>query len=313
MRWSWLAADTKAPPDGSFNRDAKRWPPGPRGAACLSCASRARRPSTVAWLTPLEASHVHMPPRVAIAQIAMHWTTAENLSAIHKAAAVASGRGAMLCGFAELALTGFHREIAREARPEVVGPALEALRAQAKTLSMGIAVGAPTFEAHAKFNSHIVINENGKIAAVVSKHGLTDPEATFFDRGQSRPVGVVHGLRCSAVICREISDLSLVTTQLPAGTVDLIFVPGALRQDPEKPRTDPPEYVHDISRLAAATQAFVVQTNWPNALNRPEESVDAGGSTVAAPDGAVLFRLPLQRPGVAVFNLGDQAFEWHPQ
>jgi hypothetical protein len=38
-------------PNWSFNRSANGWPPCPRGAVCLSCASRARRPSVVARLT----------------------------------------------------------------------------------------------------------------------------------------------------------------------------------------------------------------------------------------------------------------------
>lgn len=254
-----------------------------------------------------------MPRRIAIAQITMHWTTHQNLAAIRGAMALAKERGAELCGFSELAVTGFHREIAREARPDVVAPAVTALRAEAARLSLGIAVGAPTFQAEGSpFNSHLLIDEAGAMAAVVPKRGLTDPEATFFARGASRPIGVLQGLRCSAVICREVSDLDLVSSELPPGSADLIFAPGALRQDPEKPRTDPPEYVREIQRLAAATCAFVVQTNWPNALNRPEESVDGGGSTVAGPDGELLFRLPGQAAGVAVFELGDRHFEWHP-
>jgi hypothetical protein len=40
-----------APPNWSFNRSANGWPPCPRGALCLSCASRARRPPVVARLT----------------------------------------------------------------------------------------------------------------------------------------------------------------------------------------------------------------------------------------------------------------------
>lgn len=255
-----------------------------------------------------------MPHRMAIAQVAMHWTTAGNLDAIRRAAALASRRGAALCAFAELAVTGFHREIAREARPEVVGPALQLIHDQAAALVLGMAVGAPTFaKGGARFNSHLLVDERGHTAAVISKRGLTDPEATFFARGQARPVGVVQGLRCSAVICREVNDLDLVLADLPPGAADLVFVPGALRQDPAKPRTDPPEYVHDLRRLALATHAHVVHTNWPNALNRPEESVEGGGSTVVAPDGEVLFRLPMQQSGVAVFNLGERTFEWHAQ
>lgn len=255
-----------------------------------------------------------MPRRIAIAQITMHWTTEENVAAIRGAMVQARACGATLCGFSELAVTGFHREIAREARPEIVAPALQELQAQAAHLKMGIAVGAPTFQADGSpFNAHLLIDEEGETVAVVPKRRLTEPEATFFARGAARPIGVLQGLRCSAVICREVSDIEQVAADLPPGTTDLIFVPGALRQDPQKPRTDPPEYVRDIQRLAAATRAFVVQSNWPNALNRPEESVDGGGSTVAGPDGELLFRLPGQRAGVAVFDLGERHYEWHPQ
>lgn len=255
-----------------------------------------------------------MTMRVAIAQIAMHWSTPENVAAIRRAMALAHGREARLCGFSELAITGFHKRIAEEATPERVLPALQGLAGYCAELSLGIAVGAPTFGPDgAKYNSHLLIDERGATRAVVSKQGLTDPEATFFARGAARPVGTLHGLRCSAVICREVGDLDLVASELKPQGVDLIFVPGALRQDPDKPRTDPPEYVRDIQRLAATTQAYVVQTNWPNALNRPEESVEGGYSAVAGPDGELLFRLPGQVSGVAVFTLGERSFEWHPQ
>jgi omega-amidase len=250
-------------------------------------------------------------PRIAIAQIAMHWTVSENLAAMDRAMALAHAHGALVCGFSELAVTGFHRQIAREARQDLVAPALAALQAQAARLSMAITVGAPTFgDGGTRFITQWLIDEQGRPVAAVCKQGLTDAEATFFARGATRPIGLLQGLRCSAVICREVSDLAQVSAELPAGSVDLIFVPGALRQDPTLPRTDPPEYVHDILRLARATRAWVVQTNWPNVLNRPEESFECGGSTVASPDGELMFRLPMQACGVAVFTLGEDRFDW---
>ena len=251
---------------------------------------------------------------IAIAQIAMHWTTAENVASIRRAMDLAHANGAHICGFSELAVTGFHRQIAREARPEVVSPVIRELQAHAAKLSLGIAVGAPSFDEHgARFISHLFVDERGATTAVVRKRGLTDPEATFFARGASRPIGSLHGVRCSAVICREVEDLELIATELPPGAVDLIFVPGALRQDPDKPRTDPPDYVRNIQRLAQLTKAYVVQTNWPNALNRPEEGVEGGASTVAGPDGEILFRLPGQASGVGIFMLGERHFDWHPR
>lgn len=253
--------------------------------------------------------------RLAIGQIAMHWTTDANVAAIGVATGLAQARGAALCAFSELAVTGFHRQIAREARPESVLPAVRRLQAQAAHLGIAIAAGCPTFaDGGTVLNSHLLIDEQGRTAAIVSKQGLTEAEATFFvPGGGARPVGMLQGLRCSAVICREVGDLDAVRDQLLPGSVDVILVPGALRQDPAKPRTDPPEYVGDIQRLAMATRAWVVQTNWPNALNRPEESVDGGGSCVAAPDGELLLRLPMRCAGVAVFELGHRHYEWHPQ
>ena len=253
--------------------------------------------------------------RIAIAQIAMRWSTAENLAAILRALDLAHSEGAHICGFSELALTGFHREIAREAMPGPVLGALAQLQARCAERAVAIAVGAPTFgtATPAKYNSHLLIDEQGRLVATVSKRGLTGPEATFFERGGPRPVATMQGLSCSAVICREVEDLESIVPELPRGATDLIFVPGALRQDPAKPRTDPPEYVRDIQRLAAAASAFVVHTNWPNALNRPEESAEGGGSTVAAPSGDVLFRLPLRAAGVGIFDLGASSFTWHPE
>jgi predicted amidohydrolase len=185
----------------------------------------------------------------------MHWSTVENVAEILRAMDLASSRGAKLCAFSGLAVTGFHRHIAREATPELVSPAIRELQARYSKLSLGIAVGAPTFGAGAaKYNSHLLIDEDGETRAVISKQGLTEPEATFFQSGSSRPIARLQGLNCSAVICREVSDVELCA--------------GA------------------------------------NALNRPEESVEGGESTVAAPNGEVMFRLPRESSGLGIFNLG---------
>lgn len=260
-----------------------------------------------------------MPPtalqtRVAIAQVQMHWTLEENLRLIRWAIALANAEGAAICAFSELAVTGIHRRIGELAKAELVDPAVEEVRRLCARLKMGAALGAPTFDsAGFRYITHYLIDEEGRITAAVSKRGLTDPEATYFARGSGRPVGLVQGLRCTAVICREVCDFDQVTEEIPRDAVDLIFVPGALRQDPDKPPTDPPPYVEDMRALALATGACMVQTNWPNALNRPEESVDAGSSCVISPAGELLFRLPKQASGVGVFTLGERTFAWHPE
>jgi len=250
--------------------------------------------------------------RVAIAQVRMHWTLEENLSSIYDAMRLAQAEGAAICAFSELAITGFHCKIASLARPEIVDPAVEEIKNLSAKLKLAVALGAPTFDAAGlRYISHHLIDETGIVSATVSKIGLTDPEATFFARGNARPTGWMRGLRCTAVICREVGDLKDVTAAVPRGSADLIFVPGSLRQDPEKPFSDPPQYVEDIQAIAIATGAYMVQTNWPNALNRPEESTDAGRSCVVSPEGELLFRLPKAASGIGVFNLGEREFEWH--
>ena len=63
-----------------------------------------------------------MQRRIAIAQTTMHWTMPDNVASMRLAMSLAQSRGAQLCGFSELAVTGFHRHITREATPQVVLP-----------------------------------------------------------------------------------------------------------------------------------------------------------------------------------------------
>ena len=118
----------------------------------------------------------------------MHWSTPDNMAAIVSAIGLAPARGAAICAFSELAVTGFHREIASQALPHVVGPAIDRLQALCAERSIAIAVGAPTFGADGSwFISHLLIDEAGTLAASIPKRGLTEPEASFFARGSARP------------------------------------------------------------------------------------------------------------------------------
>lgn len=266
----------------------------------------------------------------------MHWELEDNVRAIRQAMRLAHAEGAGLCAFSELALTGIHRRIAEWARPELVGPAMAQGQAEAAALGLAVAFGAPTFGAGGeRFNSHLFVHGAGPeegagegagagagagtLAGVVAKVGLTAPEATFFQPGAApRPVvqlalGAGQGtLACSAFICREVEDHEAVVGALAGRGVELILWPGQMRPDPDKPPQDPPAHVVQAQALARATGAWVVQTNWPNALNRPAESEHTGRSACIAPSGELLFRLPVQGYGLGVFTLGERTFEWRP-
>ncbi|MCP5286582.1 MAG: hypothetical protein H6933_16975 [Burkholderiaceae bacterium] len=251
-------------------------------------------------------------PVIAIAQVPMHWTLDANLREIEAAMSFAAGEGAALCAFAELAITGFHRGIVTEGVPAKVDPALQCIADWAAELELAVAVGAPSFTPAGRFNSHVLIDEHGTVQARVHKNGLTAPEATFFQPGTDRPLATLAGLRCSAVLCREIEDLDAVAGQLAGRSPALLFWPGQMRPDPDKPVVEPWEHVQQAMRLARSLGAWIVQSNWPNALNRPEESALTGASAIVAPDGRLVAQLPVQGFGVGLYALGDDAPRWVP-
>ena len=82
-----------------------------------------------------------------------------------------------------------------------------------------------------------------------------------------------------------------------------------------RPAVDGSESTHvrHAQQLARCTGAFIIQANWPNSLNYPEESAEAGHSVVLNPRGDELIRLPMAAAGVSVFDLGQTSFEWHAQ
>ena len=252
-------------------------------------------------------------PTLAIAQLRMHWSIEANMASIAGALELASRRGASICTFPELALTGFHREIVALAHPGLVGPAVSRLQGLCAQWQIAAAVGAPTFgEEGSRYNSHLLVDRSGQLVSATAKNGLTPAEATFFRAGVGRPVSLLAGMRCATIICREMEDDVHIQQQLAPGSVDVVFWPGQMRPDPALPVTDPPTHVVRAQAMARALRAWVVQANWPNALNRPEESEHTGHSAVISPAGELVFRLPEQACGVGLFTLGDRRCEWHP-
>lgn len=260
------------------------------------------------------------PLRIGLCQLRMAWDGDDNTAGVLQALAQAAAQGAQVCLFPELTLTGIHRRIASQARPERVAGWLQAVHQACAAQGIAACLGAPGFGPPAaggalptiRIEQHFV-DASGRTLGVVHKAGLTAPEAGFFVPGDQRPVVTLAGHRWTAMICREIDDAATLAPLLGQTRPDIVVWPGALRPDPALPRTDPPDHVQRAQRLALQCGVWIVMANWPNALNRPEESADAGCSVVIAPDGGVRLTLPAAQAGLAVFNLGDAAFGWWPQ
>lgn len=251
--------------------------------------------------------------RLAVCQLRMRWDVDRHTDDIVQALQQAAAQGARLCLFPELALTGIHREIAAAAVPARVQAWLARVAHACRAHTMAASVGAPVFDAQGgiRIAQHF-FDAQGVLVGTVEKQGLTAPEATFFVPGDTRRNLHLLGRRWNAMICREIDDAELLAPPFEADQPDIVVWPGLMRPDPDLPATDPPDHVQRAQALARRCRVHVVQANWPNALNRPEESVDAGRSAVIDRDGRLLFRLPRAEPGLAVFDLGASSFEWSP-
>ncbi len=255
------------------------------------------------------------PLRIAIVQQPMAWTTAENVEHILAALTLAAEQGAVIAVFPELALTGFHRGIREQALREIVAPALRRVQSACSDHAIACMLGAPTFADDGAFlNSCVFVDAAGRIASTVSKNGLTVAEQTFFQPGTGRPLMRFNEWVCTTVMCREIEDLDLIAVQLQDEPAALIFWPSLVGHppgtiaEPERPEQDL-GYLQRTAVLARRLNAFVVQSNWPHALNTPEHD-HLGESKVYAPDGEVLLTLPRAQAGVGTFDLGGRDFEW---
>jgi hypothetical protein len=63
--------------------------------------------------------------------------------------------------------------------------------------------------------------------------------------------------------------------------------------------------VQRAQALARECDTAVVMINWPNALNRPEESAECGASVVISPRGVLRLVLPKATAGLAVIDLDE--------
>lgn len=247
--------------------------------------------------------------RWAIAQPRMHWTLAANLAEVLAALEAAAAAGAEGCVCTELALTGFHRRLPELLDAAALADALQQLRAACARLGMAAAVGLPTMdEGGAVFNSHVYIDADGCEVGRVHKRGLTPSEATFFAPGGARGWTALGGLLATSVLCRETLDgadlLPELAAALPSGDdrPRVIFWPSYIAASDAEQAALCEVYREGAVRLARGLGAWVLQSNWPESLNVPEQR-GFGAGVVIAPDGYIVRTLARDAADVAVVTL----------
>lgn len=243
--------------------------------------------------------------RWAVAQPRMHWTLAGNLAAVLAALDAAAAAGAGGCVCTELALTGFHRRLPELLDAGALAAAEAALRAACRRLGIAAAIGLPTLgEGGAVFNSHVYIDAAGRELGRVHKRGLTPSEASFFAPGGARGWTAIGGVLATSVLCREMLDGAELLPELRAAlpAVDerprVIFWPSYVSESDAGQAAASEAYRKGAAELARALGAWVLQSNWAEALNLPGMP-GFGGSVVITPDGTRGAMLPLDQPTLA--------------
>lgn len=240
----------------------------------------------------------------------MHWTLAGNLAETLDALDAAAAAGAEGLLGTELALTGFHRRAPELLDAAALADAEGQLRAACARLGIAAAIGVPTVgDGGAVFNSHLYIDASGRELGRVHKRGLTPSEATFFAAGGARGWTAIGSVLATSVLCREMLDGAALVPELRAAlpTDDarprVVFWPSYIAESDAEQAALCEAYRAGAVELAGALDAWVLQSNWPESLNAPEQR-GFGAGVVVAPGDDLVTTLPRDAAAQVVVTLG---------
>ncbi|MCP4807121.1 MAG: carbon-nitrogen hydrolase family protein [Proteobacteria bacterium] len=228
--------------------------------------------------------------KLATVQFPMHTTVDGNVAEIEDALVrLGEQLDVQAVLFPECALTGFHRGLPALCRGQVLLDARTKLQAVVDRTGVTALFGTPHLVGKGVRNTLAVLTPDAP-PRFLPKIGLTESESRFFSPGHHRLVFDLHGLRATAVLCREVLDA-------PQLDCDLILWPSYIQWD-----GGPDDYIEGAKRLAQASGAHVVQSNWPSSLNEPHTR-GMGGSVHLGPDGALKARMARDKPDTLVIDL----------
>ncbi|WP_104398667.1 carbon-nitrogen hydrolase family protein [Vibrio penaeicida] len=234
-----------------------------------------------------------------MAQISMAFGVENQIQTIQQVINKGVEMGQRIFVFPELALPGFSREVVNTSTKENHSAWSQVLSELAHQYQVYVLAGMPRVDASSVFNSFYCFKPDGEIACWWDKIGLTESEQRFFHHGDSRPVIEIEGVTLSVVLCREVLDTREVTESLSGKGVELILWPSYIGWnlgEAEQLRSDA-AYYHEAKELARTLGAAVVQCNWANGTNVPEET-GLGGSIVISKEGDEIYHAPYDQPAV---------------
>ncbi|ELV8592165.1 carbon-nitrogen hydrolase family protein [Vibrio vulnificus] len=235
--------------------------------------------------------------KIGIVQMQMRWTVVQNLTTISGHIKRLGALDVLI--FPELALSGFHRNIKAESKEFLIQNAIVELRNLAKKYRTTLFFGAPKVVGSKVFNSYLCISKTGQVVAHWDKAGLTESESLFFAKGGNRSVLDLDGTRCTTVICREVEDADWFISQVRSYSPEIIVWPSYIRQNGNDNTLT--GYFSSASEIAKELDAFILQCNWPQALN-DQNIRGLGGSRIFGTDGQCLLSMPVDQIATSILE-----------
>jgi predicted amidohydrolase len=245
--------------------------------------------------------------KIAIVQMEMRPTCAENVAGVIDHLHRAKALDADVVVFPECATTGFHRQVPEQVNRRDIADAIARIRSECAALRIAAVVGTPYYpsaEGGEIWNAAVVVDGAGEILAVCPKVGLTKSEGLFFAPGATRPTFSLGSIGCGVMLCREARDGEELRSR--SGGARLTFWPGAIAWDSQPADPDNVVTPEIASACARTLESYVVQCNWSTSLNNPAIR-GMGGSLVLAPTGDILHRCPLDTTGISIVDFDPAA------
>ncbi|MBW9054743.1 carbon-nitrogen hydrolase family protein [Rhizobium mesosinicum] len=211
----------------------------------------------------------------------------------------AEAEGACLLCFPEGFLQGYltEPEAARRAAMDLESPAFEAILNRLAEASPTIVMGMIEAEGEALFNTAVVI-EKGKLIGRYRKAHLLKGES-FFQPGTETPVFAVDGLRFGINICYDTGFPEAARKVALTGASLLVCCANNMmpRANAEKFRD-----VHNAARgeRCRETGLWLISAD---VTGEREGRISWGPTAVLNPAGKVVAQLPLEAPGLLVFDM----------
>lgn len=210
----------------------------------------------------------------------------------------AEAESARLLIFPEGFLQGYltEPEAARRAAMDLGSPAFAAVMSRLADAAPMIVMGMIEAEGEALFNTVVVI-ENGKLIGRYRKAHLLKGES-FFQPGTETPVFTVDGLRFGINICYDTGFPEAARKVALTGASLLVCCANNMmpRANAEKFR-----HMHNAARgeRCRETGLWLISAD---VTGEREERISWGPTAVLNPAGDVVAQLPLEAPGLLVFD-----------